>query len=411
MYDGRDVTKGRPPLAGGRSPGTPLLPRILLAVVILAYAAIGAYWLNAGELPGLPTSTILSEAMPARGGPEPTRSALLQPPAQSVVHQPPVPTRSPEEAAPQPAASPDPAPAAAAASPPPRVPAVPHLPSVGGTAPSLTALPAPPPASPLGRVPLPELIERTPNGHLPTIGPGNRQSWQAYAHPFRDDTSRPRIAVMVTGLGLSKERTELAIAKLPAAVSLAFSPYAPDLQRWIEQARQAGHEVLLELPLEPPQFPARDPGPLGLLVALSSEQASTRLEKVMASAVGYVGLAGLRASPFADTPSMAAALAVMNQRGVLYAGDSATPAAHKGVLPAFAPMTEVIDTQPFRDAIDARLNRVAVTARSTGSALAVTEPLPVALERLVHWLGTLPQDGLVLAPVSAVATPPSGADS
>ncbi len=390
--DDRDVTKGRPFAAGGLSAA--LAPRLVLTVILLSYAAFGVYWLNAGDMPSLPVGDRLSAAMPARSGPEPRQSALLRPPARPV---------GPTAPALHDAAE---APATA-----PVAPVIPRSPSGGGAAPSLADLPAPPPASPLAPVPLPELVERSPNGPLPAIGPGNRQSWQAYAHPFTDDTGRPRVAVLVTGLGLSKDRTELAIAKLPAAVSLAFSPYAPDLQHWVEQARQAGHEVLLELPLEPPQFPARDPGPLGLLSALSPQHASSRLKKVMGRAVGYVGLVGMRGSPFATSPNMAAALAAMKQRGVLYAGDPAIKTAHADTLPAFAPMTEIIDAQPFRDAIDARLNQVAATAHRNGTALAVTDPLPVAIERLVHWLEALSQGGLVLAPVSAVAGPPSGTNS
>src|SRR3546814_16101974 len=76
---------------------------------------------------------------------------------------------------------------------------------------------------------------------------------------------RPRIAVVLTGLGLSDSATQAAIEQLPAAVTLSFSPYARGLEPWTALARSRGHEALIALPLEPPPFPNENPGPHDLL--------------------------------------------------------------------------------------------------------------------------------------------------
>src|SRR3546814_2917386 len=60
------------------------------------------------------------------------------------------------------------------------------------------------------------------------------------------EDKRPRIAVVLTGLGLSDSATAAAIEELPSAVTLSFSPYARDLERWIALARARGHEVMLD---------------------------------------------------------------------------------------------------------------------------------------------------------------------
>src|SRR3546814_12743228 len=76
---------------------------------------------------------------------------------------------------------------------------------------------------------------------------------------------RPRIAVVLTGLGLSDSATQAAIEQLPAAATLSFSPYARGLERWIALARSSGHEALIDLPLEPTTFPNEEPGPHALV--------------------------------------------------------------------------------------------------------------------------------------------------
>src|SRR5262249_41642783 len=143
-------------------------------------------------------------------------------------------TRNEQAAAPT--ATPAPAPA-------PQVEAPPTPPP----APVIAAPPAPPPTpAPRGLAPAPDsaLVEASPIGPLPKIGPDGRQPWQVYARPFNAPDNKPLVAVLVTGLGLSSATTEAAIAKLPPEITLSFSPYAEKLGDWLTAARAAGHEAL-----------------------------------------------------------------------------------------------------------------------------------------------------------------------
>lgn len=380
----RTGDEGRPPPGG---PSASRLPPLLAIVVLLGvYAAVGGYYAVVGTLPGLDGAPRLTLTMPPRGGPEPARSALLKPPG--AAGQPP----AGDAAAPAPPAPPAPA-------------AVPPIPQVSALPPpSLDALPTPPRADPLPPAPAAELLQKTHHaGDLPVVGRDGRQPWQVYARPFAGAAGQPRVAVLVTGLGLSRAATEAAIDKLPADVTLAFSPYARELDEWVRRARAAGHEVLLELPMEPRSFPARDPGPLGLLTSLPAATVMARLERIMGKAGGYVGLVAPGGSPFAAAPAAGRVLDELRRRGLLYVADAAPEAGR----PAFVPIGQALDAQPFRDAIDARLAQLAGRARADGQALAVTDPLPVAIERLAMWLPGLAKAGVVLAPVSALAKPPT----
>ena len=69
----------------------------------------------------------------------------------------------------------------------------------------------------------------------------------------------PRVAIIIGGLGLNAEGTANAIARLPGAVSLGFAPYGGDLEREVAAARAAGHEILLQAPMESFAYPRTIP--------------------------------------------------------------------------------------------------------------------------------------------------------
>src|SRR5205807_2411226 len=119
-------------------------------------------------------------------------------------------------------------------------------------------------------------------GMLPIVARDGRQAWQVYARPFDGADRRPRIAVVMSELGLAGLVTESAIRELPPAVTLVFSPYARQrpIATWVEQARAAGHETLLGVPMEPLDFPRQDPGPHTLLTTLDAARNTERLESL-----------------------------------------------------------------------------------------------------------------------------------
>ncbi|RYF88332.1 MAG: hypothetical protein EON95_20500 [Caulobacteraceae bacterium] len=105
--------------------------------------------------------------------------------------------------------------------------------------------------SALIQAPIAGLTAPGPGGALlPVIGGDGRKPWQAYARPFTAN-GKPKVALVIGGLGLNPAYTRRAIELLPPEVTLSFAPYAEGLQGWIDLARANGHEVLLETPMEP----------------------------------------------------------------------------------------------------------------------------------------------------------------
>jgi polysaccharide deacetylase 2 family uncharacterized protein YibQ len=249
--------------------------------------------------------------------------------------------------------------------------------------------------------------------HIPVIPPAPEQLpyWERYRQPFNMDDKRPRIAVVLTGLGLSDGATQAAIERLPAAVTLSFSPYARDLERWIALARARGHEVMLDLPMEPTTFPNDDPGPQALLISLSPQANLDRLDWVLGRGSAYVGIAGSMGSRFtASRDAIEPILREVKERGLLFLDRRTTEEslvaalAEEIGLPHAVNNRSVDERQASRVAIDARLAQIERIALTDGAAVAMAQPYPVTLERLAEWTAELTARGFAIAPISAVAS-------
>ena len=210
-----------------------------------------------------------------------------------------------------------------------------------------------------------------------------------------------KLAVVVDGLGLSQVATDAAINKLPAAVTLAFSPYARDLKKWIEKAKASGHEVLIEVPMESKSFPAEDPGPLGLLTSNDAKENGIRIDAILKDAGSAVGVLDSNGSKFREDQNINSLFAKLKEKNLFYVqGEPGVRMGEPGVPTAVADV--VIDERPFRAAVDARLDYAERLAKYQGSAVASMSAKPVNFERLVLWLEQSQKKGVSLAPMSQV---------
>ena len=264
------------------------------------------------------------------------------------------------------------------------------------------------------------LAEPSRNGPLPRIAADGTRPAEAFAQPLRpvpDKPNAPRVAIIVAGLGISAIGTSQALAKLPGPVTLAFTPYGADLDRLAARAREGGHELLLQVPMEPFDFPDNDPGPQTLLTSLEAGQNIDRLHWLMSRLQGYVGIANYMGSRFvASDEALGPVLREAAKRGLIYVEDGASPrsvaaqVAGANNLP-YAKADISIDAVPSEAEIDRALTRLEKTARERGSAVGMATALPASIERVAAWAKSLESRGIALVPITAVTVAARGKPS
>jgi len=256
----------------------------------------------------------------------------------------------------------------------------------------------------------PALIENSPQGPIPRIADDGRKPMLAYAAPAA--SGKFRIAVVVSGLGLSAKATEAAISALPAGVTLAFEPYGDDVQQSVSEAREKGQEALLEVPMEPMDLPDSDPGPNTLRSGVEMDGNGQRLNWAMSRFTGYVGVTNLLGQRFlSDTDALSPLMVQLARRGLYFFDQGGTAqslasdvAGRSGT--AFAKATGRLDEVQSALEIDKHLSDLEMEARAHGTAIGSGFLYPVTVERIATWAKGLEGRGFVLVPVSAIVSQP-----
>jgi polysaccharide deacetylase 2 family uncharacterized protein YibQ len=283
--------------------------------------------------------------------------------------------------------------------------------------------PPPPSASPLPvpetetgsitlpPVPDPELVEESPYGPLPKVASDGRRPIDMYARPSRyasvaPTATAPRLAILVTGLGLPDAPSGDVIQGLPAPVSIAYGAYGRSLQDAVTRARVDGHEVLLQIPLEPNDWPKVDPGPHTLLTSLPPEENMKRLQWLMSRYTGYVGVTNHMGEKFETaSPSLTPVLEELKRRGLLYVDDggpSSTAGQIAGTIGLDYSLVSVqIDGSQSAAEIAKQLAKLEGMAKERGIAIGVVRLKSTTAKQITEWAGKLEGKGIVLVPVSA----------
>jgi hypothetical protein len=257
-----------------------------------------------------------------------------------------------------------------------------------------------------------KLTEPTRHGAIPKIGPDGARAYALYAEKREVPDSKkdwPRIAVIVGSLGISASGTADALAQLPAPVTLALAPYGADLEKLAEQARAGKHEVLLQVPMEPFDYPDNDPGPQTLLTSLSPDQNIDRLYWLMSRFQGYVGLLSYMGGKFtASDASLSPVLREAGKRGLIYVDDGASARSIASQLAGsqnlpFAKTDVVIDATPTPTEVDHALARLELAARERGTAVGLATALPATVARIAAWAKAVEGRGFVLVPITMMA--------
>lgn len=261
------------------------------------------------------------------------------------------------------------------------------------------------PAAPWSPIAAPaaELMRRSAYGPVPRIGADGRRPSSYYAQKFTP-TDKPNVAIIVGGLGINRALTERAIDELPPYVTLAFAPYAKDLTFWTKRARAAGHEVMIEIPMENRAGDEQALGPAALLTSRTAEENAQRLDWILSRFEGYFGATNYLGSKFSgDRDAMELLLKRISDAGLAYIDDTGALTRAR-VIGDATTVNRLIDPGYGADKGQSQrdLEALEKIARSDGDALGKTYIHDESLDDLAKWAATLDDRGLVLAPASAV---------
>lgn len=256
-----------------------------------------------------------------------------------------------------------------------------------------------------------DLLEDSEFGPLPVRSADGRRPMDAYARPW-SGARGARVAIVIGGLAVSQTGTQTAIAKLPPEVTLAFASGGNSIQRWMQEARRDGHEILMQLPMEPFDYPAVNPGRDTLTTDAPEDQNMSRLLRVLSKTTNYTGVMNYMGARFtAEEASFSPVVTEIGRRGLLYLDDGtsarsmADDLAQRSATP-FAAADMVIDGERDRGAILKKLDDLERTARAQGSAIGTGSAFDVTVDAVTEWVTEATRRGIEVVPVSALVRDP-----
>ncbi|MDO3376942.1 divergent polysaccharide deacetylase family protein [Geoalkalibacter halelectricus] len=214
-----------------------------------------------------------------------------------------------------------------------------------------------------------------------------------------------RVAIIVDDLGQDLWSARALLA-LDLDLTFAVLPDLPYSTRVAQLAYQGGREVIVHVPMEPLDFPAKNPGVDALLTGLSDEEILRRLQGHLAQIPHAVGANNHMGSRFTqNSAGMRVVMAEMARREMFFVdslttnGSVVRHAATEFAVP-FARRDIFLDNVQDVDKIRQELRRLIQFAQRNGSAIAICHPYRETLEALRLEEQSFARAGVRVVPVS-----------
>lgn len=260
----------------------------------------------------------------------------------------------------------------------------------------------------MAHLPDDDALEESEWGELPVRTPDGRRPMDIYARPWSAGGGK-RIALVIGGLGLSQTGTLRAIKELPPEITFAYAPQGHSLNRWMREARSKGHELLVQVPMEPYDYPRNDPGPQTLTVAANKEANLANLRWALGQISNYTGIVNYQGGRFAtDADAIGPVLREISERGLLFMNDGTAGGANLAALARaydtpYVTGDVVIDVTQDPSAITERLKELEKIAEARGYAIGSGSALEVTVEAVANWANGAKKRGFEIVGVSALA--------
>ena len=254
-------------------------------------------------------------------------------------------------------------------------------------------------------MPAPDLVEKSEFGSLPRVSDGNVRPLDAYSRSSGVSGAN-RVAIVVGGLGLSQTGTQAAIRDLPSSISLGFSPFGNSLQRWMQNARREGHEVVLQLPMEPLGYPTINPGPRTLVSGVEQGQNLMNLRWALGRMTNYPVVMNYLGAGFTSKPAvLRPVLKEIRDRGLGYIDDGSASASEairlsQDLRLPHASGNIIIDSDRDKDRMRNNLKALESLAKARGYAIATASAFPESVDVIKEWAEGAEKRDIIIVPVS-----------
>jgi len=230
---------------------------------------------------------------------------------------------------------------------------------------------------------------------------------------LREGTSRigeePRalLAVVIDDFGFQKKALALDFFDLPYPLTIAVLPMYRRSRLYAEEAISRGHEVLLHLPMEPLDYPRKDPGRGAVLVEMSPEQIRATVRRDLSQLPPVRGVNNHMGSlATQDMDVMRVVIEELSRDGLFFLDSFTTPRSVAGELakeysvPYLRNELFIDDRTESAERVLRMLKRAKTLALRDGKAIVIGHAHEYTLDALKEFLPDLEEEGIKLVYVS-----------
>ncbi|NIF60801.1 divergent polysaccharide deacetylase family protein [Enterobacter sp. Ap-916] len=217
-----------------------------------------------------------------------------------------------------------------------------------------------------------------------------------------------KLSIVIDDFGYRPQQENQVLA-LPTNVSVAVLPNAPHAREMATKAHNAGHEVLIHLPMAPLSKQPLEKD------TLRPDMSSSEIERIIRDAVNKVpyavGMNNHMGSAMTSSLFGMQKVMLSLEQYNLYFLDSMTIGNSQATRAAAGTRVKVIKRKVFLDDtqneadIRFQFNRAIQLARKTGSAIAIGHPHPSTVRVLQQMVYNLPPDITLVRPSSLLNEP------
>lgn len=216
---------------------------------------------------------------------------------------------------------------------------------------------------------------------------------------------KPVIAVIIDDMGINHRRTA-DISSLNAPLTSSFLTYGTRLDKQVEKAVKAGHEIMIHVPMEPKSKINLTPDTL--TTQMNEKDIKAELSKMLNKFKNVRGVNNHMGSEFTeDKQRMNYVMDVLKEHNMFFV-DSKTSAKSVGrrvakdKRVAYAHRHVFLDNENKVDYINRQLKAAERIARKNGYAVAIGHPKSATFKALKDWLPSLEEKNIKLVHMSEI---------